>query len=508
MIPSQPMSPGRRLLLCIVVMSAMLMQVLDTTIANVALPHMQAALSATLESVTWVLTSYILASAVATPLTGWLEVTVGRRALFTIAVGGFTLASAMCGAAPTLTAMVASRALQGLFGALLLPLSQATMLDIYPPEQRAQAITIWSMGSMIGPISGPVLGGIITESFNWRWIFYVNVPLGLICTVALWFMLEPGKRPPRKFDAFGFILLATGFAAFQLMLDRGTLLDWFDSTEIVIEAAVAAGAFWMFLIHSLTSSRALIPTALFRDRNFAMGMGLTLFMVAVMYSSQALLAPMLQNLLNYSTKQAGIVMMPRGIGTMIAMLTAGRLANRVDPRVLMLSGLGGLFVAQRIMSGYDLMMDSHPVILSGFLQGAGMGMIVVPLTMVAYDTLSPALRTDATAVFAMIRNFSASVAIAAMGAIFARNAQIIHSDLGTHVTEMNMPMLDDRLVAQLGHAGGTAAAMVNAEVTRQAMMIAYIDDFWLMMWAAIAAMPFVLMLRPRKTKHEPAAVAE
>jgi len=508
MTTSQPPSPLRRLVLSIFVMSATLMQVLDTTIANVALPHMQATLSATQEQVAWVLTSYILASAVATPLTGWLENRLGRRAVFTIAVGGFTIASALCGGAPTLTAMVAARALQGLFGALLLPLSQAAMLDIYPVEKRATAITIWSMGSMIGPISGPVLGGIITESFNWRWIFYVNVPFGIACTVALWLMLEPGKAAARKFDAFGYIMLAISFAAFQLMLDRGTQKDWFDSTEIVIEAAVAASAIWMFVIHSLTTRNPLIPRALYRDRNFMMGTGLTIFIVAVMYSSQALIAPMLQQLLNYSTKQAGMLMMPRGIGTMMSMLIAGRLMNRVDIRILMLTGLTTLGTAQYVMTGYDIVMDSFPIMLAGFLQGAGMGLVVVPLTMVAYATLPSAVRTDATAVFAMTRNLSASVAIAAMGALFAHNAQMIHAEVGTHVTEMNMPVLDGRLIQQLGHAGGMVAAMVDAEVNRQALMIAYIDDFWLMMWGAAAAMPFVLMLRPRKPgKEEPAPAA-
>ena len=508
MTTSQPPSPLRRLVLSIFVMSATLMQVLDTTIANVALPHMQATLSATQEQVAWVLTSYILASAVATPLTGWLENRLGRRLVFTLAVGGFTVASAMCGAAPTLTAMVAARALQGLFGALLLPLSQAAMLDIYPVEKRAQAITIWSMGSMIGPISGPVLGGLITESFNWRWIFYVNVPFGIACTVALWLMLEPGKGPARKFDAFGYFMLALSFAAFQLMLDRGTQKDWFDSTEIIIEAAVAASAIWMFLIHSLTTSQPLIPRALYRDRNFMMGTGLTIFIVAVMYSSQALIAPMLQQLLNYSTKQAGMLMMPRGIGTMLSMLIAGRLLNKVDVRILMLTGLSILLSAQYVMTGYDVVMDSYPIMLAGFLQGAGMGLVVVPLTMVAYATLPSAVRTDATAVFAMVRNLSASVAIAAMGALFAHNAQMIHAEVSTHVTQMNMPILDGRLIQQLGHAGGMVAAMIDAEVNRQALMIAYIDDFWLMMWGAAAAMPFVLMLRPRKAKTPEPAAAE
>jgi DHA2 family multidrug resistance protein len=506
--PDQSMTPFKRSLLTAAVMVATLMQVLDTSIANIALPHMQAALNATQESVTWVLTSYMLAMAVMTPLTGTLDNWIGRRNLFTICVGGFTLASAICGAAPNLTVMVLARIAQGIFGSLLLPLSQTVMLDVYPADQRAKAMTIWSTGTMIGPISGPFVGGLITENFSWRWVFYVNVPFGIICTLALWLLLSQNKAPRRRFDVFGFVLLATALATFQLMLDRGTQKDWFDSPEIILEAGVAAASFWMFLIHTMTDRSPLLPRSLFMDRNFIMAIGLMLGVVGVMYSSQTLIPVMMQQLLHYNTQQAGLLMMPRSLGMTAAMVLAGRFATKINPRAMIIGALILLAYSQHLLTGMDLMMDSTPMVVAGTLQGIATGFIVGPLTIVAYSSLPSRLRTDATAVFSMCRNLSASVAIAIMGALVARNLQVSHSEIGAHLTESTMPVLDPRFIDQIGHAGGMVAAMVDAEINRQAMMIAYLDDFWLMMWSALIAVPVVLLLRPARlsklTEPEPA----
>ncbi len=499
MTATSEMSPVGRLALTIAVMTATMMQVLDTTIANVAMPHMQATLSSTREQVAWVLTSYILASAVATPLTGWVEDRIGRRALFTICVGGFTLASALCGAAPTLTFMVAARVAQGLFGALLMPLSQAVVLDIYPPEKRAEAIGLWSMTTMIGPIMGPILGGWLTDALNWRWVFYVNVPFGIPCTIALWLFLPSGKARTRSFDMAGFAMLATAIAALQLLLDRGTQLDWFDSREIVIEAGLAAGAVWMFIVHTITARAPLIPRALFADRNFMISSGLTLIVFGVSYSSQALIAPMLQQLLHYDTAQAGTLMAPRGIGVLTAIFIASRLINRIDSRIIMASGLACLIGAQFMMSGFDIVMDRGPIVLAGFVHGLGNGLVIMPLTMTVFITIPARLTTDAAAMIGLVRNLAGSISIAIGGAFAAYSLQVAHSEIGAHVTEQTMPVLYPPLVDQLGHAGGMAAAMVDAEVNRQALMIAYLNDFRLMMWVAICVLPLIFLFRPGKT---------
>jgi len=506
-VPDQPMSRFKRSLLTAAVMFATLMQVLDTSIANIALPHMQAALNATQESVTWVLTSYMLAMAVMTPLTGTLDNWLGRRNLFTICVGGFTVASAVCGAAPNLTVMVLARIFQGIFGSLLLPLSQTVMLDVYPAEERAKALTIWSTGTMIGPISGPFVGGFITENMNWRWVFYVNVPFGIICTLALWLLLSQSKAPRKRFDAFGFVLLAAALASFQLMLDRGTQKDWFDSTEIILEAGIAAASIWMFAIHTWTARSPLLPRGLFLDRNFVMTMALMLGVVGVLYSSQTLIPPLLQNLLHYDTEQAGLLMMPRSLGMTAAMIIGGRLVTMIKPKLMIICALVSLSYSQSLLTGITLQMDGHLLVFAGTLQGISIGFIVTPLSIISYSTLSARLRTDATAVFSMCRNLSASVAIAIMGALIARNAQVVHSEIGGHLTESTMPVLDPRFIDQIGQAGGMAAVMVDAEVNRQAMMIAYANDFWIMMWSALIALPVVLLLTPSATKPKPAEPA-
>ena len=466
-------SPARRIALTWLAMTATLMQVLDSTIANVALPHMQAALNANLESVAWVLTSYILASAVATPVTGSIETLIGRRNLFVICVAGFTVASTMCGAAPTLGAMVFSRVLQGLFGAMLMPLSQAVMLDIYPPEGRAKAMTIWSIGTMIGPIFGPVVGGWLTEAFHWRWIFYINVPIGIVCTVGLWLMLDPARVPARRFDGAGFAYIAIGLVSMQLMLDRGTQKDWFDSTEIWIELGLTIGAFWMFVIHSITAKDPLIPRALLANRNYVSAGLVGLIVTGVMYASQALMAPMMQQLLHYDTRQAGLLMMPRGLGTTIAMIAAAPLTARFDARWVMGAGLLSLIIGQFIMSGFDLMMDAQPMIIAGLFQGAGIGLVAIPMMVVGFGTLPPEVRTDAAAVFSLVRNVAGSIGIAVCTGTLARNYQVSHAELGAHVTNQSLPMLDERLLHAMGRTGGTVAAMVDAEVNRQALMIAY-----------------------------------
>jgi DHA2 family multidrug resistance protein len=317
-------------------MVATLMQALDSTIANVALPYMQGSLAATSDEITWVLTSYITAAAIMTAPVGWLAARFGRKNLFVLCLIGFTVASMLCGAAGSLPEMVLFRLLQGVFGAALVPLSQAVMLDIYPPEQRGSAMAIWGMGVMIGPILGPTLGGYLTELYNWRYVFYVNLPFGVLATLGLLFLMPRAERQSElRFDWLGFGVLALGIGALQLMLDRGETQDWFGSTEIIVYAVLAGVGFYLFIVHMLTAPSPFIPLRIFADRNFSAGLAVMFAVGMVLLATSALIAPWLQNLGGYPVETAGLIMAPRGVGTMAAMMLAGRLSNRVDPRKLM-----------------------------------------------------------------------------------------------------------------------------------------------------------------------------
>ena len=505
---SHPLPPGRRALTTVVVMAATVMVILDTTIANVALPHMQSALGATQDSVSWVLTSYILASAVSTPVTGWLSDRYGRRLLFTAAVAGFTIASALCGVSTSLEMMVAARILQGVFGAFLVPLSQAVMFDINPPEKHASAMTVWGIGVMVGPVMGPVLGGWLTDQLDWRWVFFVNVPIGIVTTIGCWALIpgRPGER--RRFDILGFVLLGLALSAFQLLLDRGTQEDWFQSVEIWIEAGVAVSALWMFIVHSFTHRAPLVPMALFRDRNFAAALLLITVMGGILTAGATLIAPMLQRLMDYPVFDAGLMVAPRGIGTMVGMILAGRLAGRVDPRWTILVGLLLVGWSLHIQTGFNLEMDSRLIIESGLIQGAGIGLVVMPLNLLAFATLAPVLRTEAAALYSLMRNLGGSIAISVTTALIASNVQTSHADLGATVTTMTLPFLNSGIIEGYGQSTEALLAFLDLEVNRQALMIAYLDDFWLMMWACLALIPLLLLLRaPRRGASAPPAAA-
>lgn len=494
------MPPRRRLALTIIVMAATLIQVLDSTIANVALPHMQASLGATSDTISWVLTSYIVASAVATPMTGWLEARISRRLLMALAIGGFTMASVFCGLATSIQMMVAARLTQGVFGAFISPLAQAVMLDIYPEKDHPKAMSIWAMGIMIGPIVGPVLGGILTDTYDWRWVFFINVPVGIFALAGVFALMPRDKLPRIPFDAVGFTMLALGLGAMQLVLDRGTQLDWLNSTEIIIEIAVAVSMLWMFIIHTITSPNPLIPIELFRDRNFLLANLFFLTTMGVFTAAAAILPPMLQNLFGYSSTDAGLLVMPRGIAMMLSMYMLGRIVGKVDPRILV--GLGMVLVgcAQWKMTGFSLEMDERPVIITGLIQGFGAGFIIVPLNLMAFSTISTHVRTSGAAMWSLSRNIGGSIAISMFTALSAYNLQTNHSDLSSEIASARFPFLQGGLIERLGVSGGDALRLVDQEVNRQAMMISYLDNFWLMSILIFALLPVTFLLRPRKDR--------
>ncbi|WP_321323928.1 DHA2 family efflux MFS transporter permease subunit [uncultured Parasphingorhabdus sp.] len=490
-----------RVLLTIAVMLGNIMQILDSTIANVALPHMQSGLGATLDTVTWVLTSYILASAVAIPITGWVADRIGSRKLFLLSIAGFTLSSFLCATASNLEMLVFYRVMQGLSGAFVMPLSQTVMLDINPPKNHPRAMAIWGMGVMIAPITGPVIGGYLTENYSWEWIFLINVPLGIIAFIMLWTLLPSRPVTRRKFDLLGFALFAGFMASFQLMLDRGNGEDWFESWEIIIEFGIAAAALWMFSIHMVSAKNPFLSRDLFRDRNLVTAMLLMMVAGVSMFSTMALLPPMLQNIYHYTPVDAGLILAPRGIGVFMGMAIGSRLATHIDARFVVAVGMALASYSAWMMTGWSLDMDRWPVIISGIVQGLGMGGLFVTMNILGFSTLSPALRTDGASLLNLSRTIGASVGIAVFVGLLGRNWQTSHADLAGHVTEAQLSPVSPTSINRLGQYGEQAMMVIDGEVNRQALMIAYLGDFWLMAVVTALCVPLVfLMKKPQRIK--------
>ncbi len=489
----------RRGLITLSIMLATIMQALDTTIANVALPNMQGGLSATQEQIAWVLTSYIVAAAIMTPPTGFLAARFGRKRLFLVAVAGFTLASMLCGAAASLEQLVLFRLLQGAFGAGLVPLSQAVLLDTYPREQHGSAMALWGVGVMVGPILGPTLGGYLTDLYNWRWVFYINLPFGILALLGiLAFVPETLRDRGRPFDWFGFGLLSLAIGALQLMLDRGQSLDWFSSSEIVLEAVVVGLGLYLFVVHTLTAERPFLDPNLFRDRNLVTGLLFIFIVGIILLATLALLPPFLQSLLGYPVITTGYVLAPRGLGTMVAMFLVGRLIGRIDTRLLILTGLLLTAFSLWEMAGFTTDSTTWDIVRSGLVQGLGLGFIFVPLSTVTFATLAPRFRTEATAMFSLIRNLGSSIGISIVVTLLAHNTQVNHASLGSLVTPFNQALrwVDVTRFWSLDQPQGLVA--LNGEVTRQAATIAYLDDFSLMMYVILLAVPLLLLLRAPK----------
>jgi DHA2 family multidrug resistance protein len=505
---NEPVVPHRTIItMC--AMAATMMQALDSTIANVALPYMQGSLSASYDEITWVLTSYIVAAAIMTAPVGWLAERFGSRAIYLVSVVGFTAASMLCGLATSLEEMVLFRFVQGMFGAALVPLSQGTMLNIYPARQRGSAMAIWGMGVMLGPILGPTLGGYLTELYNWRYVFFVNLPFGIICTLGLWFALpRPRAKRGLGFDWFGFSVLATGIAGLQLMLDRGETLDWFGSTEVIIEAVLAVSGLYLFVVHMVTGKRTFISPRLFKDWNLVIGF-LVMFVVGMLLlATTALLAPWLQLLGNYPVEAAGLLLAPRGIGTMVAMMISGRLSNKMDARIIMAFGVVLLTWSLWQLSQWTPAINQWTLIANTMVQGAGIGFVFVPLNVVAFATLEPKLRYEATSFLTLVRSMGMSMGISIFEALIERNTQVEHSVLTVFASPLNHAI---GATPQVAHALSPltthGAAQLDQMITYQAQVIAYNDDFWLMAIVSVPILLLVLLMRkPPKGAGAPAVV--
>jgi DHA2 family multidrug resistance protein len=485
-------------LLTFAVMSATIIQILDSTIANVAIPHMQSSLGATMDTITWVLTSYIVASAVAMPITGWLADRIGSRNLFLGAVAGFILASMLCGIATSLTEMVAFRILQGVCAAFIGPLSQTIMLDINKPSEAPRAMSIWGMSIMVAPILGPMIGGWLTENYNWRWVFYINLPIGILTLVILWWLLPSRPINRRELDRFGFAMLAIGLATLQLLADRGQQEDWLQSWEIIIELLVVVAALWIFAVHQMTTRRPMFERLLVADRNFFISLNMMLVVGMMTYGIFALLPPMMQNLYGYTIYDTGMLLAPRGVGIILAMFIAAKLASKVDPRILIFCGFLMTAASMWVMTSWSLDMAWNKIVYTGLFQGFGMGFVFIPLNAVAFSTLPMRFRTDGSSLLYLFRNLGGSFGISLMTTMLARNMQTSHEDLASHVTASSMSVVDPSTADRLRPIGEAAMQMVNLEINRQAAMIAYLDNFKLMMIMLIIVSPLVFFLKPGK----------
>jgi MFS transporter, DHA2 family, multidrug resistance protein len=496
----QAASPAlRRMMTTVCVMMATIMQVLDITIANVSLPYMQASLSATLDQVSWVLTSYVVAAAVMTSPVGWLATRFGIKRLLLICVTGFTVASMLCGVAQNIEEMVLCRVAQGMCGAALVPLSQSVMFSIYPPERRGWAMSLWGMGVMIGPIMGPMLGGYLTEYYSWRWIFYINLPVGIATVLGLLaFMDESDGNRSLAFDWIGFASLSIAIGALQLMLDRGEQLGWFDSNEIVLTALASAAAFYFFLAHSLTTARPFIPIEIFRDRNFIVGLVFMFVCGLLLVATMALMAPLLQGMMGYPIIDAGVFLGTRGLGMGVAMVLAGRLMGRVDPRLLIFTGL--VLCTFSLYHTIDFTPDTsaRTIVWTSVVQGLGLGFMFVPLNTVALANIPPALRTQGTAMWTLIRNLGSSIGVSVLIANLSNKTILMHARLAESVTPFNQAMADPA-AAMLDPSTDQGRALLENLVSQQATIIAYANDFKLMMLTTLLAFPLILLLRTKRS---------
>ncbi|PZR14265.1 MAG: EmrB/QacA family drug resistance transporter [Azospirillum brasilense] len=488
------------------VILAVIMQALDTTIANVALPYIQGSVAASADQINWVLTSYIVAAAIMTPPSGWLAGRFGRKRVLLASVAGFVAASVLCGLAQSLVQIVGFRLLQGFFGAALVPLSQSILLDIYTPEERGSAMALFGVSVMVGPVLGPVIGGWLTDNLSWRWVFYINVPLGALAFLGISaFVQETPVNRAARLDWLGFGSLSIAIGALQLALDRGEQLNWFSSGEIIVEMTIAAAAFYVFLVHTFTArGNSFVNPRLFLDRNFCVGL-LFIFVVGITYlASLALMTPYLQTLMGYPVVTAGIVMGPRGVGTMVCMFLVGRLIGRVDTRLLLATGLGLTAWAMYDMTGWTADVSQWTIVSTGFIQGAGLGFLFVPLTTVTFSTLPAASRPEGTGLYNLSRNIGSAVGISLVTALISQNTQQNHEEIGRAVTAFNGVLRHPALRAFLDPTTLDGRATLDGLVTQQATLIAYIDDFKLLMLLSVAVMPLLLLLRPPRASSAPA----
>jgi DHA2 family multidrug resistance protein len=505
-------------LIAVSVMFATFMEVLDTTVVNVSLPHIAGSLSVSIDEATWALTSYLVANAIILPMTGWLASVFGRKRLLMLSVVGFTAASFLCGLAPTLGSLILFRIIQGATGGALQPLSQAVLLEAFPPQDRGKAMGFWALGIVVAPIMGPVLGGWLTDNYSWRWVFYINIPVGIASIVMTkLYIFDPSylRTESRKVDYWGIGMLAVGIGALQIVLDKGQEEDWFSSSLITTLAIVSAVTLVALIIHLLTTEEPVVDLRVFKARTYAVGVFLMTVVGFVLYGSMVLLPIMLQTLLGYPPLQAGIAMAPRGIGSFFMMPITGLMTGRFDPRKLLTVGLivGGMTLVW--LSRLNLQAGYWDIFWPQLIQGVGMSLLFVPLTTVSMDAIPREKMGNATSLFNLMRNIGGSIGIATTSTMLARHSQATTVTLGANVTAYDAA--SQTMLAQLQAAfmaAGADATTASSRayvalaglVRRQATMVSFVGIFELMGIMFVALVPLVLLMK-RPAQRGPAAAA-
>ena len=500
-------------LVAIAVMTSTFMEVLDTTVVNVSLPHIAGSLSATTDEATWALTSYLVANAIILPMTGWLANFFGRKRLLLASVIGFTASSFLCGLAPTLPLLIIFRCVQGACGGGLQPLSQAILMEVFPPQDRGKAMGFWGLGIVVAPMLGPVLGGWLTDSYSWRWVFYINVPIGILSVfLTSIFVFDPPyiKRTIGKIDYWGMGYLALGISCLQVMLDKGQEDDWFGSNFIRTLCIFAIIGFAAFIIRELTTEHPIVDLSVFKIRTYATGVLLMTVLGFVLYGSTVLVPLLLQTLLGYPALQAGLAMLPRGLGSFIAMPVVGALMSKVRPRYLLVCGiLLGSFAMWKLA---HLSMDVGywNFFSSLILQGVGMGLMFIPLTTITNDPIPVERMGNATSIFNLMRNIGASIGISMVEAIEIRHTQMHVTTLTANVTPSSLQAqgiangLKSMMMAQGGADPATAQRMANGMIEniirQQAAIMSFNDVFWLLAVIFLAMLPLIFLMRPPKKK--------
>ena len=491
-------SAFRRAMILITLTMAVALYAMTITIANVSLPQMQGSLSATQDQIAWIITFNIVATAVATPMTGWLAARFGRRNVLIFGVLGFTLSTLLCGIATGLVELVLYRIFQGLCGAPLAPLSQAIVLDTYPKERHGVVTAVFGMGVVLGPIVAPTLGGYISELYTWRWVFFMIVPFGALCFIGIWVFIWDRQQTSRiRLDWTGFLALALAIACFQLMLDRGERNDWYESIEIIVETFIAIGAFYIFIVHSLTKDAPFLNPRLLLDRSFTVGLLLTIIFGMLNFTPMVLLPPLLQTLKGYPDSIIGLLLAARGGGTLLGFIIMF-FGNKLDPRIWLIFGFGLQGLAGLAMAQFDINVTTSDIAWTSAMQGLGVGFLWVPLTLVTFNTLNPRYLPEGMAMFHLLRNIGSSIHISLSVALVIHMSKVNYAGLAENISPYNETL---RYSWALGHwnlDSVTGLATIGNEIQRQALMIGYINAFYMYAFTALAVLPLIFLVGKRR----------